>query len=338
VRRADGRRDAAVRRSDRLVASEPGVAIHVRHVAVDRADLLPLVLVHGGGPGGVASFDLPVPGASVAEALARAGHPVHVMDVRGWGGSTRPAAMAAPASDHAPAVSSDEAARDIAAVVADVCDRLAVPRIGLIGWATGGHWCALHACRDPGRVSHLVLLNSLYGIDAPWGMRAAFEADDEPGVFDRGVGAYALRTAAGLLGGWDRSIPAADKTLWRDPAVADAYVREALASDPDSRRRTPPAMRVPSGFQLDSYRMSRGWRPWEASAVRAATLIVRGELDFWSRDDDVTALERELVGAARVEIERIPQATHYLMLDRPERGRQQFLDRCLAFLSDRSIG
>jgi pimeloyl-ACP methyl ester carboxylesterase len=325
-----------VSRTDHRVPSEPGVEIFVREVRAARSDRGPIVLVHGGGPGGVASFDLPVPGYSLGADLASAGHTVDVMDVRGWAGSSRPPGLARPASENPPAVRSEEVVRDIGAVVGAVqAARVAHggDRVALLGWATGGHWCAMYTAQHPEAVSHLVMLNSLYGVDALWELRAAFEAEDRPGEFDRNAGAYALRTAAGLLRLWDRSIPADDKSEWRDPVVAERYVDTALASDPLSETHTPPAMRTPSGFQLDSYEMSRGWRPWQASDLRVPTLVIRGERDFWSRPRDLEALGAELVSAPRARTVTIPDGTHHLFNDRPERGRTRFLEEVTSFLA-----
>jgi hypothetical protein len=54
-------------RTDFSLASDPGTDIFVRHLrrAGDQPNAVPLLLVHGGGPGGLASFDLPVPGYSL---------------------------------------------------------------------------------------------------------------------------------------------------------------------------------------------------------------------------------------------------------------------------------
>ena len=61
-------------------------------------------------------------------------------------------------------------------------------------------------------------------------------------------------------------------------------------------------------------------------------LIVRGELDFWSRPADVSSLARELVNSARVETLTIKGGTHYLFLNRPDHGRSQFISEVLRFL------
>jgi pimeloyl-ACP methyl ester carboxylesterase len=137
--------ERAIERQDRTVASDPGISIAFRElVARGHDDGVPVVLVHGAGGGGISSFDVPVPGYSLAEDLARAGHPVYAIDVRGWGRSSRPAALDAPPQANPPAVGSDEAVRDIAAVVDWVRAHRHRP-VAVLGWATGGHWAGMYA-------------------------------------------------------------------------------------------------------------------------------------------------------------------------------------------------
>jgi pimeloyl-ACP methyl ester carboxylesterase len=322
----------SIERHDRTVASDPGVAIAFREViARGREGGVPVVLVHGAGGGGISAFDVPVPGYSMAEELARAGHPAYAIDVRGWGGSTRPPALDAPPDANLPAVGSDEAVRDIAAVVAWVRARWHRP-VAVVGWATGGHWAGMFAATQPDAVSHLVMLNAIYGTPGPWSVRARLEDPDRPGQLSKSMGAYTLRDAAALLRTWDTNIPVEDKASWRDPRVAEAYAATAIAADATSAQRTPPSARVPAGPLRDSYLLASGTKMWEARDVRAATLVVRSELDFWSRTEDVAALQRELVNARRVEIAILSGATHTAFLDRPERGRAQWMALLVGFL------
>jgi pimeloyl-ACP methyl ester carboxylesterase len=62
------------------------------------------------------------------------------------------------------------------------------------------------------------------------------------------------------------------------------------------------------------------------------TLVLRGELDFWSRPENLLALEAELTNAPRVETVTIPNGTHYLFNDRPERGRDRFIQEVLSLI------
>ncbi|GAA2207454.1 alpha/beta fold hydrolase [Nonomuraea monospora] len=324
-----------VKRSDFQVTSDPGVRIAVREVSVQGAgrDRPPVLLLHGARVPGVASFDLRVPGGSLAEDLARAGHRVYVMDARGYGGSTRPAALSRPAEENRPAVRSDEVVRDIAAVV----DRIAPEgEVALLGWATGAHWLGQYAAANPGRVSHLVLYNTLYGpVDGHPTLGRGSDNEDpaHPGRFNAAAyGAYRFSTGASLLPSWDSSIPAEDKTTWRDPALVDAYVKAALASDPTSGTRTPPSLRAPSGAMEDSFYLATGRQLWDAGTITARTLIVRSERDFWSRPQDVTRLREHLVHARDVREVELPEATHYVHLDRADRGRERFVREVVNFL------
>jgi pimeloyl-ACP methyl ester carboxylesterase len=73
---------------------------------------------------------------------------------------------------------------------------------------------------------------------------------------------------------------------------------------------------------------------WDASLVRAATLIVASERDFWSRPEDRTALEKDLVWASRVRVVVLPGATRLAHLDRPDRGRDRLIREVVEFLGE----
>ena len=236
---------AQIQRQDFLFPGGAG-RLHVRQVW-DYRNTKPknLILLHGGGPGGVPSFDLPVPGYSLAEDFAKRGFRVFVMDVRGWGSSTKPREMDQPPHNSAPLVSTKEAADDIYTVV-DWVVRRTHEKTSLLGWASGGHWACAYASRAPAALSALILLNTLYSVNAPWELRASMQDKENPDQFDPHAGGYRIVDRSGLLRRWDTSIPAADKTEWRDPAVADAYVSQTLATD----RTASAVIRGASEFRL----------------------------------------------------------------------------------------
>lgn len=298
-------------RADRDVPGGAGT-LHVREVRLDSAKRArPVILLHGARVPGVASFDLPVPGGSLAEDLARDGHRVIVMDASGYGGSTRPPVMAEPPGANPPAVTGEQVVKDIDAVVR----WLRAGRVDLVGWATGGHWVAWYASEYPHRVANLVVHSSLYGATAGHPMFGT----PPP------TGAYRFSTAAQLLPAWDSSIPVPDKAEWRDPRVAQSYVDEALASDPTAEDRDPPSFRAPAGAMADSHRLANGTQLWDAHRIRARTLVSRGEYDFWSRPADLTTLAADLTSAKEVRAVTLAGATHYVHLDRAEKGRAAFL-------------
>lgn len=326
----------SVSRTDHWVASDPGIQIYVREVrsSIAQGDVA-LLLLHGARVPSVPSFDVDVPNGSLAADLARAGHVVYLMDARGFGQSTRPPEMSLPPEASPPLARSAEVIRDIAAVVTWMRARHDGARVVLLGWATGSHWLGMYASLYPDGISHLVLYNTLHGVNGPWPVADGLEDPERPGRFNRtAVGGYRHVTAESLSGAWDASIPLDDPDEWRDPAILQAYRNAALASDNTSGQRTPPTFRAPSGPLEDSFYLSRGRQMWDASLVRARTLVIASERDFWSRSIDRKRLMEHLIDAESARLVILPDATHFVHLDRPERGRDRFIDEVLAFLRE----
>lgn len=331
-------------RTDFHVQTADGQTIRVREVVAakkeeeeeERPAAQPLVLVHGARVPGIASFDLDVPHGSLAADLASAlGTAVYVMDARGYGGSGRPAAMERPPGESRPQSRANEVVRDIDAVVREVSRRHANAQVNLLGWATGGMWAAYYASLWPERVARLVTLNALYGGASTHATLGPGSPNSDPAHPERlrpTTGGYARYDSASLLPSWDRSIPSNDKASWRAPEIAKAYADASLRSDPESGRHSPPAFRAPLGAIEDSFYQAGGRRLFDASFITAPVLVVRSERDFWSRPEDAEAFARDAVRAASVRTVTIPGATHYVHLDRPERGRERLMGELAGFL------
>lgn len=323
-------------RTDSVIKLRTGEHLFVREV---RRSRLPakaasaVLLIHGARVPGIASFDLPVPGGSLAADLAADGHIVYVIDIRGYGASSRPAAMERPAAESAPLMRTDEVVADIAAVVDAIAGWNGDVPVSLIGWATGGHWAGAYASRYPQKVARIVLYNTLYGGTGEHpmlGRGSSFEDPDRPGSFNAAVyGGYRVNTRASLFPAWDDSIPDEDKTAWRDPAVAAAYGDAAIASDQTAQTREPPSFRAPSGALADSFELALDRRQWPAAALAMPALVIRSGGDFWSRPEDARTIVRE---APRATLLEIPEATHFVHLDRDVAGRGIFLAAVRVFL------
>lgn len=324
-----------LRREDLVIHGDSGIDLFVRHVAPRQPSGVPVLLVHGARVPGLASFDLPVPGGSLAADLAATGHDVYVMDARGYGKSTRMREMSEPPTAHPPLGRSNEIARDILAVTDWIRTRHK-QRPVLFGWATGGHWVGMVASMYSDRLSGVVMLNTLYGgtsVHGSLGRGSDLEDPDHGGRFRRDYGSYRLSTAASLLGAWDRSIPLENKTEWRSQEVVDAYVAAALESDASSASRTPASFRAPSGAMEDSFYLATGRQLWDASLIRVPMLVIRSGNDFWSRAEDAERIVAHAVHAP-ARLVTIAGATHFVHLDRPERGRNQLLSNLLEFLAE----
>jgi len=59
----------------------------------------------------------------------------------------------------------------------------------------------------------------------------------------------------------------------------------------------------------------------------------RSGSDFWSRPDDLIDLQHDAISAQSVRAVTIPEATHYVHLDRPECGRDVLLKEVTEFFA-----
>lgn len=325
-----------ITRTDRMIDGEAG-RLFLRRVASNDGDGSgkPLLLIHGARVPGVPSFDLPVPGGSLAADLAGAGFTVFIGDLRGYGYSDRPDAMRDDPALSAPLVRVRDAARDIGAMVDWITGATGYERVNLLGWATGGMWCGSFASTRPEIVERLALYNALYrSPDHPsLGHGSGLENPEHPGRFAASAfGGYRLNAASSLLGAWDASIPADDPESWRDPAIAASYVEQALLSDSSAEERDPPSFRAPTGALEDSFYQACGRQLYDASLIECPTLVIAGERDFWSQSIDRDEFARHYNRDLELCVHVVPDGTHFMHLDRPQSGRDEFLRVVLDFL------
>jgi pimeloyl-ACP methyl ester carboxylesterase len=146
---------AQVLRVDAMAAGPPGIAIFMREIVgkSPSATAPPLLLVHDTPAGGPASFDLGVPGGSVAADLAEGGLRVYLMDARGYGRSSRSQRLASPPRPGAPLSRASEVVEDIGAAVEWIKQRTKAPKVAILGWGAGGHAVGLYASRRPENVA-----------------------------------------------------------------------------------------------------------------------------------------------------------------------------------------
>lgn len=292
----------------------------------------PLLLIHGARVAAIGSFDLPIEGGSIAEEFAKAGIDTYLLDLRGYGKSSRPPEMSLPEKESSPLVRTSSAVDDIACAIHQIKQWTGSKKVNLLGWATGGHWAAAYSVKYPEKVNKLIIYNSLYGVPQNHpllGTGSFLEDPTHPGRLNPQIGGYSLNTKESLFSAWDKSIPLDDKSLWRDPLVAQSYAQEALASDPESYTHNPPQFRSPNGAMADSFELAIGKRQWQAKDLTMPTLVIFSQNDFWSRKEDAVAITNEARNAKLVEI---PEGTHFVHLDKNEHGRQFFMDTIIHFI------
>jgi pimeloyl-ACP methyl ester carboxylesterase len=293
------------------------------------------VLLHGTRIPGLSEYDLEVPNGSFASDMAARGHVCFIPDARGYGRSDRPEAMSRPPQESRPLARGIEITRDVDACVDALREATVVEKVALMGWGVGATILIMYAALWPEKVSHIILYNAIYGggTDFPRYRNAPLEDPNRPGRFNvEKYGGYAYNKLDMLLDKWDQSIPIEDKDAWRDPAVAQAFVQALIDGDPTSRERDPITFRCPNGMLEDSFYIGRGQKLVHACQVQCKVMILRPALDYFSRPEDVAALREDLTNAEDVVVWEPANTTHYLILDRPERGRTEALDRISAFI------
>jgi pimeloyl-ACP methyl ester carboxylesterase len=304
-----------------MLPSDPGITVHVRnkHTGADRYAAERIVLfVHGATFPSETMFDIDLPGGSWMDYAARRGFDAYSVDIRGYGRSTRPAAMSQPPADNPPFAGADDAVRDIGAAVDFILKRRGVPRISLVGWSMGTTFMAKYASLNPGKVEKLVLY-------APVWHEPSLKAPPYSG-------AYRAGTREAIRGFQTAGIP---KDRVAEISPTDWYEKwwqANLATDPEGAARTPPVVRAPNGVMYDlNESWAKGKPTYDASAIKAPTLLVVGEWDVITPPEQALALFKRLTNAKERRVMVLPEGSHCIGI---EKNRLHLINEVQNFLEE----
>ena len=96
-----------------------------------------VLYVHGATYPSETAFDLKLDGLSWMEYIASRGYDVWLLDLRGYGKSTRPKEMDDRSEANPPIVTGEVAVKDIGTVVDFILQRRNIARLNLLGWSWG---------------------------------------------------------------------------------------------------------------------------------------------------------------------------------------------------------
>ena len=247
--------------------------------------------------------------------------------MRGFGRSTRPAPGDPGFDERRPFARAEEAAADVADAIAFLRAECGHAEIALAGFSWGTVLAGSFVAAHPDAVSRLLLYAPIYATRNPaWIELLGDPANRE--AFNPAFAAYRWTTTDALRARWDADIPVADKEAWRAREVLDAVLSTALAADPLSFSRAPPAFRAPNGPFVDLHRAFTGHPVFAASRIRVPVMIVRGEGDSTSTDADARSLLRDL-GSRHRRCQAIAGGSHFALL---ERAAPRLFEACEAFL------
>ena len=171
------------------------------------------------------------------EYIAARGYDVYLLDLRGYGKSTRPKEMARRPEANPPIVRGDTAVKDIGAVVDFVLARRNIPRVNLIGWSWGTTLMATYTTQNTAKVERLVLY-------APAWIRTT------PSLVQTGPGpspAYRMVARDAGAGRWLTGVPEDKKAALIPAGWFDDWADATFATDPEGAKMNPPVLRAPNG-------------------------------------------------------------------------------------------
>lgn len=298
----------------------PGEHVHVREKRPGDDPAVAgkaILFVHGATYPG-AMFD--VPGSNWLEYAVADGYIAYAMDVRGYGASSRGAALDAPAAANPPFARAESAVADITDAVAFIRERAQVDTLDIVGWSWGTMTAGMYAVGQPGTINRLVLFAPVFCCERP--VRIAALADPHDDRRLRPIGAYRTETLAQARERWDTEITAHDPSDWRDPAILDDWFAAMLVNEPGD------AVRAPNGVLVDLWEAFNGRARYEPADIDVPTLVIRASDDATAvRADGLALFDR--LGSAHKQYDEIGHGTHFLLL---ERRAPQLFTRVSRFL------
>ncbi len=294
---------SSLKRHEVRIPSEQGIEVFVMHIdAPEHLKRGAVVLTHGAGSPSSALWDLQVKDYSLMRKLACAGWDSYALDMRGFGGSTMPKAMSQPADKSGPVVRAQEVMADVAAGVRFAKARSKVAQVDLFGWSWGSLVAGMYASLHPDQVRRLALFAPVY--DRKWPTRHKTEKDPAWRSVDR-----------------DLFFKYFDEKR-EERSVLERFVEQMY-------RFSDGELRLPNGPYRDIY--GEDAPIWDASKVRASTLVIRGQADRASRQAHAFQLFEDLKNAKERRFLVLGGGGHFMFRTRRYRALQSAL---IHFLSE----
>ena len=307
------------------VASDPGIEIFVRNkrpAGMSRFSSAKTVLyVQGATYPASTAFDLRLDGMSWMDYIAQQGYDVYLLDIRGYGHSTRPALMDQAANLNAPFAGTEEAMRDVDAVVEFIRKRRGVEKVNLLAWSWGTAIMQWYTSLNNQKVEKLVLFAPV------WIRQSASLVQSGPGP----TPAYRTVRMDQAKGRWLTGV-APDKQAALIPAGwFETWAAATFATDPWGAKQNPPVLRAPNGVVADGLRYwGNGVIPWKPEDIRVPVLLIKGEWDQDTPAYMAQALFPKLVNAPYKRYVELGEGTHSIIMERNRmdlfREVQLFLD------------
>lgn len=264
-----------------------------------------VLFVHGATYAASLTFDYSIDGLSWMDRMALDGFDCWAIDLLGYGGAGRPAAMDAPAADNPPLTDTADAEADVIRAIDYILAATGNQELMLIGYSWGTAICGGVAATHGDKISRLVLLGALWTNIEPRGVKV-----------DGALGAYRLADRAAAAARWVIGLDDAQITAVVPPGRIDNWVTAILASDPANSPGKPQVLRAPTGVVKDIQTYWTKQKPtYDPAAITPPTLVIMGEWDHETTPEQGWAVFQGLINAAERRYIVIGAGTHSLLLE-----------------------
>jgi len=279
-----------------------------------------LLYVHGATYPSETAFDLPIQGKSMMDLIAARGFDVYLVDVRGYGRSSRPAEMSQPPGDNKPIVQTRVAAKDFGTAVDYILKKRGVSKINVMGWSWGTSTVGLYTSENNAKVNRLVLY-------APQWIRTEPPPAERPKL-----GAYRLVSKDSARERWLKGVPENKKADLIPPSVFDAWADSTWATDPDAKTKNPGMLRAPNGVVEDTQLYwGAGKALYDPGKITVPTFVLHADWDADLPSYLAQTYVKQLKNAPYWRMVEISEGTHTVMM---EKNRMQFFRELMNFLSE----
>ena len=307
-------------------AADPGISLYVRNkhpqgVSKFAAEKI-LLYVHGATYPSETAFDLKLNGLSWMDYIARHGYDVYLVDLRGYGKSTRPPEMDKPAADNEPIVRTETAVKDVGAAVDFILKRRGVSKINLLGWSWGTSIMGWYTAQNNDKVNKLVLY-------APQWIRTT------PSLIQAGskLGAYRTVSRDAAKARWLTGVPEEKKAELIPQGWFEAWADATFATDPVGSKQTPAVLRAPNGVLQDGREFwGAGKALYDPAGIRVPTFLAHAEWDADLPSYMLHAYFAKLTNAPYRRYVEIGEGTHTIIM---EKNRMQLFQAVQQFLDEK---
>jgi pimeloyl-ACP methyl ester carboxylesterase len=304
-----------------IPAADPGIQLHIRNKRLAGQDRFPperiVLFVHGTTYPGIV-FDVNLPGGSWMDFAAQRGFDTYYVDLRGYGGSTRPPAMNRPPSENPPFADTKEEIQDVLAAVDFILKRRAVPRLDLVGWSSGTLVAGGYTAENNEKVNRLVLYGPVWTYKFPPPLRV--------------IGSYRTVQRDAARARNLRGIPKEREEEISPTAWFDRWWAMNVSTDPEGAKQYPPVLRAPNGMlkDIDEY-WGKGQATWDPAKIKVPTLLIGAEWDNDASPYMAQELFTKLVNAPYRRLEELSEGTHWIAF---EKNRMHLIGEVQKFLEE----